>query len=118
MTDTAGNAELITLINGTIDRFNKRVSEDEDLRKELEGLTKRVQVELSDGGTYNFILNEKHIDPVGSGPITEPDIRILSDTATLSGVLKKEIKPMKAWATRKIQIKGSFSDLMKFRKFF
>lgn len=112
------DAELVELINSTISRFTQRVAEDENLRQELEGLTKRVQVELSDGGTYNFTLKNKHIDPVAVGPISDPDIRIISDSATLKGVLKKEIKPMKAWATRKIQIKGSFQDLMKFRKFF
>lgn len=112
------DTELMTLINHTIERFNTRASEDAELAKELEGLTKRVQVELSDGDMYNFTLKEKHVDPVAAGPITEPDLRIISDTATLKGVLKKEIRPMKAWATRKIQIKGSFQDLMKFRKFF
>ena len=115
MTD---DTELMDIINHTIARFNTKVNEDADLNKEMEGITKRVQIELKDGGLYFFTLKDKHIDNVAPGGIPEPDIRIISDRATLVGVLKKEIKPMKAWATKKISIKGSFQDLMKFRKFF
>lgn len=114
----APDAEIFEVVNGTIDRFNKRAAEDAELAKELEGISKKVQVELSDGSFYNFSLANKRIDPLAEGPINEPDIRIITDRATLIGVLRKEIKVMKAWATRKVQIKGSFQDLMRFRKFF
>jgi len=112
------NEELIGVVNHAIERFNKKVQEDTELNKELDGVKKKVQIELSDGDWFSFILENRSIGPILMQKMDEPDIRVISDTATILGVLKKEIKPMKAWVTKKIQIKGSFQDLMRFRKFF
>ncbi|MBX8631581.1 MAG: SCP2 sterol-binding domain-containing protein [Thermoplasmata archaeon] len=106
------------LINGAIDKFNARVARDNTLKKELEGMTRTVQIELKDGRSFCFSLKDNVMGDFHEGRVDNPDIKIVSDEATLSGLLNGTIRPMKAWATKKVQFKASLEDLMRIRKFF
>jgi putative sterol carrier protein len=43
---------------------------------------------------------------------------VISSSETLRQLWTKELRPMKALATRKLQVKGSIEDLLRFKKFF
>jgi putative sterol carrier protein len=43
---------------------------------------------------------------------------VRSDPRTIDELFTGKMKPMKAWALRKVVIKGSLEDVMKLRKFF
>lgn len=106
------------LLEDAIRKFNAKAQTDEKLRRELEGVERKVFVDLKDGPKYHFVLKHMEIGAVGEGPIDSPDITILSDTATLTAVLRKEMGPMKAYATQKLKLKASLDDLLRLRKFF
>ena len=106
------------LINGAIAKFNARVESDAVLQKELDGMKRTVQVELKDGRSFCFNLQENRMGDFHEGRLDSPDIKIVSDEATLSGLLMGTVRPMKAWATKKVQFKASLEDLMRIRKFF
>lgn len=106
------------LINGAIGKFNSKVEKDQVLQKELEGMIRTVQVELKDGKSYCFSLQNNRMGDLHEGRLENPDIKIVSDEATLSGLLTGTVRPMKAWATKKVQFKASLEDLMRIRKFF
>lgn len=106
------------LLRIAIQKFNEAVKKDVAIQTELEGVVRKVQIEVSDGKWYHFVLQNKQIENFGEGEIENPDIRIISDSTTIAGLLNKEIRPMKAWATRKLQIKASLSDLLRLKKFF
>jgi putative sterol carrier protein len=50
--------------------------------------------------------------------VENPDITITSDPKTVEDLINGKMKPMKAWALKKIKIKGSLEDVMRLRKFF
>ncbi len=52
------------------------------------------------------------------GPVQNPDIRVLGSSETFDLLWKKELRPMKALALRKIQVKASLEDMLRLRKFF
>ncbi|MDH7508282.1 MAG: SCP2 sterol-binding domain-containing protein [Methanomassiliicoccales archaeon] len=108
---------LKELLNDSINKFNKKVSSDAQLQKELIGIRKKVLIDLG-SEKYNFSLEENRISSVNDGEIADPDITVFSDPETFSGILSGRIKPMKAYALRKIRIKGSLEDLMHLRKLF
>lgn len=98
-------------------RFNEKACSDEALRKELTGMSKKVFVDL---GTekYNFELRECSVPSINDGPpATPPDITITSDPETLEKLVSGEMKVMKAWAQKKVRIKGSIDDILRLRKF-
>ncbi len=106
------------LIQGKIDKFNKKAATDEKLAKELEGVVRKVQFDIGDDVVYKCILQNSRINDLQVGSFDDPDMRVVSDMDTLTLVLKGEMSPMKAWATKKIRIKASIDDMLRLRKFF
>lgn len=106
------------LLTGAIDRFNAKARDDPELARELEGVSKRVQVELEDGDRYHFVLENTAIDGLHDGGIDDPDIRIIASSDTLRRLWTKELRVMKAIVTKKLQVKGSMEDLLRLKRFF
>ena len=99
-----------------IARFNSKASEDEKLRTELEGMTRKIEVEMRDGESYNFVLENTQLINFSKGRIDEPDIRIISDTKSFEALINREMGPMKALVTGKVRIEASLEDKLRLRK--
>lgn len=106
------------LLSEAITRFNKKVEEDPELKRELTGLRKTVQLELEGSEWYYFVLEDAKVDGFNKGRADSPDIRVISTAETLRQLWTKELRVMKAIATRRLQVKGSIEDLLRFKKFF
>jgi len=100
-----------------IDRFNDKMQCDLQMKEEIGGLKKKVNIDL---GTehYSFLLKDSCISCLDEGLLECPDIVVCSDPKTIDDLFTGKMKPMKAWALRKVVIKGSLEDVMKLRKFF
>jgi putative sterol carrier protein len=100
-----------------IDKFNQRVERDPQLREEVGSLKKKVNLDL---GTehYSFLLKDGAISHFDEGLLESPDIQVFSDPRTVEDLFTGRMRPMKAWALRKVTIKGSLEDVMRLRKFF
>ena len=106
-----------SLMEQTIARFHDRVDKDEALQKELDGVKRKVNLNLCTE-TYHFILENKRVVDFGEGLLECPDILIESDPQTVEELYSGKMKVMKAWALRKLRVKGSLEDVMRLRKFF
>jgi len=105
-------------LNAAIEEFNKKGETDPKLRKEMEGVRRIVEVEVSDGDTYNFVLENAHVSGLQKGKIQNPDIRVIASSETFDLLWKRELRPMKALALKKLQVKASLEDMLRLRKFF
>jgi putative sterol carrier protein len=99
-------------------KFNDKAKTDEKLKKELKGVTRRIQIDVTDGEDYSFVLDNLKISDLQEGCIEAPDVIIRASTDTFSALLTKQMGPMKAIATRKLKIKASLEDMFRLRKFF
>jgi putative sterol carrier protein len=106
------------LLEGLIAKFNEKASADPGLQEDLRGVKKTVLIELHGGPTYHFTLSDGRIDGLQDGATAKPDVTIATDADTLRALINREMGPFKAYATGKVKIKGSFDDLLRFRKFF
>jgi putative sterol carrier protein len=106
------------LLKAAIDKFKVKVAEDAEFAKELEGMSKTVQLEVEDGEWYHFRLQNGEVDGPHKGAVDGPDIRIIASTDTLTRLWNRELRVMKAFVTRKLQVKGSLEDVMRLRRFF
>jgi putative sterol carrier protein len=109
---------LERLLNEAIDKFNAKAAEDAALARELEGVRKTVQVEVEDGEWYHFVLENSRVGELLHGPVDNPDIRVIASTETLTKLWTKELRVMKAFVTKRLQVKGSIEDLLRLKKFF
>jgi putative sterol carrier protein len=98
-------------------KFNEKVNNDEKLREELKDMDKKVLIDL-EMEKYNFRLQDQRIEQLNVGDVEDPDITVFSDPETMQGLLDGSIKPMKAFALRKIRFKGNIDDLLRLRKLF
>jgi putative sterol carrier protein len=105
------------LLEETIAKFNAKVEKDDNLQKELECVKKKANVDLGTE-SYSFELSCSKIHSLREGLVPDADIVIISDPKTVEDLIKGDMKPMKAWALKKIKIKGSLEDVMRLRKFF
>jgi putative sterol carrier protein len=106
------------MLNDLVAKFNAKVEADAALRNELEGVAKTVLIELKDGTKYHIVLKDQKLSPVQDGGVPAADVTLVTDAATLRGLLTREIGPWKAYALGKIRLKGNLEDLARFRKFF
>ena len=106
------------LLEALIAKFNAKVDADPALSAEIGDLQKTVLIELSNGAKWHFTLKDRHVAGLLDGGVDRADITLLTDEATLRGLLLREIGPFKAYATGKLKFKGSVDDLLQFRKFF
>jgi len=105
-------------LEALVTKFNARVAKDERLRAELQGIERTVVLELKDGTKYHFVLKDAHVGGILDGGAEKADVTIVSDSATVKGLLAGDIGPFKAYATGKLRVKGDIEDLLRFRKFF
>jgi putative sterol carrier protein len=106
------------ILRETIAKFNRKVDEDPKLAEELRGIRKTVQVEVTDGEWYHFVLENSKVSELVKGAGQNPDVRIIASADTLKKLYSGELRPMKAYVTKQVQIKGSIEDLLRLRKFF
>ncbi|MGQ9587894.1 MAG: SCP2 sterol-binding domain-containing protein [Thermoplasmata archaeon] len=106
------------LLRRAIEKFNRKTAEDRNLAEELAGMRRTVQIEVSDDATYHFLLESARVGGLQKGALERPDIRVIASSDTLRQLWSRELRPMKALATRKLQIKGSIEDMLRLRKFF
>jgi len=100
-----------------VDEFNERMQCDLEMQKEIGPLKKKDNIDLV-SEHYSFLLKDNCISHFDEGLLEDADVQVFSDPQTIDDLFTGKMKPMKAWALRKIVIKGSLEDVLKLRKFF
>jgi putative sterol carrier protein len=105
-------------IRQAIIAFNKKAEEDPKLAREMQGIRRTVQIDVTDGESYNFLLDNARVSGLQKGRLENPDIRVIASTETFTQLKNGELRPMKALALKKLQVKASLEDMLRLRKFF
>jgi len=103
-------------LESLVDRFNRHAERNPGMAEELNGLSRTIQISLTDGGVYAVDLSKGRLRNLRSGGANGADVRITTDVGTFHALVRKEIGPMKALVTRKLSIEGSLEDKLLFRK--
>lgn len=108
---------LFAPLEEMVEKFNRKTAKDDKLRMELEGIRKKINLDLGTE-SYCFILDNGRAHSLEIGMLQEPDVTINSDPVTINGLIEKTIRPMRAYAQKKFQIKGKLEDIFHLRKLF
>ncbi|MFW6040365.1 MAG: SCP2 sterol-binding domain-containing protein [Thermoplasmatota archaeon] len=98
-----------------VKKFYDTLEEDEKLKDELKGFERDVLINFKDRGDYSFSIKETDISEIEEGKIKDPDITIYTDVDTLDKLMHGEIRPMEAYARKKVKIDASFMDILKIK---
>lgn len=104
-------------IQEMIDKFHRKMEKDENIRKQVENIHKSLNIDL-DSEKYSFVLDHAKIQGFKEGLLDEADITLISTPENLVALIDGELRPMKAYVTKKITIKGKFEDLLYLKKLF
>lgn len=104
-------------IKALVDKFNAKTEADENLRKEVEHLKKTVNIDL-DTEKYSVKLENAKMFDFKAEPIEDADVVVTSTPENFQKLLDGDLRPMRAYLTKKITIKGKIQDLMFLKKFF
>jgi putative sterol carrier protein len=99
-----------------VDRFNRHADRSPGVAEELDGLSRTIQIRLTDEGVYSVDLTKGRLRNLRSGSASDADVRITTDVKTFHALVRKDLGPMKALVTRKLSIEGSLEDKLLFRK--
>jgi putative sterol carrier protein len=104
-------------IQTLIDKFHSRMENDEQAREEVRPLKKTINIDL---GTeqYSMRLEDAQIRDFKPQTIDDADVTLITTPESLQGLIDGTLRPMKAYITKKISIKGKIQDLMFLKKFF
>lgn len=107
------------VLRSAMDKFNQKAQTDQKLAGEIKGMRKVIQFEITDTGEFfNFLLENQKVDGLTKGQAANPDIRVICAAEVVQQVYSGELRPMKAIALRKIQVKAKLEDMLTLRKFF
>ena len=106
------------VLRDVINQFNEKIKNDEKLQESMKDKTRTIEIELTDNDTYNFLLENGEVKNFATGGLEKSDIKIITDSETLSGIIKEEINPLKAYVSKKLQVKASLMDLLTIKNLF
>lgn len=104
-------------IQEMIDKFHRRMEKDEKARAEVEPVTKTMNIDLGDE-SYNIKLENARITVFEEGMIEDADIYLKTKPEHLEALIDGTLRPMRAYVTKKIIVKGKMEDIMHLKKFF
>jgi putative sterol carrier protein len=99
-----------------IEKFRHKMASDENIRKEIEPLTKTFNVDL---GTEKYSFKLEHAEILDFKPelMPEAEVTITTTPESFQDLVNGDLRPMKAYVTKKIKIKGKIDDLLFLKKF-
>ena len=105
------------IIQKMIDKFHRKMAKDEKARAEVEPIEKTMNVDL---GEETFRLKVAHAQVVEfeKGAYDEADMLLKTKPEYLQQLVDGSLRPMRAYVTKKVVIKGKIEDLLYLKKFF
>ena len=105
------------MIQDVIDKFHRRVEKDPNLKKEIEPLTKTINIDLG-SEVYSMKLKNAQVYDFVPMLLQEADITLTTTPENLQALIDGTLRPMRAFVMKKVTIKGKIDDIMFLRKFF
>lgn len=104
-------------IDEMIEKFRQRMESDENARREVEPIHKTVNIDLG-SEFYSLVLDNAEIKDFKEELLDQADISMITTPEHLQALIDGDLRPMKAYLTGKIKVKGKLQDVMHLKKLF
>ena len=105
------------IIQKMIDKFHRRMAKDEKARAEVEPIEKTFNVDLGEE-SYHMRLKNAQIVEFEEGLLDKADILLKTTPEHRRQLVEGTLRPMRAYVTKKITVKGKIEDILHLKKFF
>lgn len=105
------------IIKRMIEKFEHRVERDEVTREKVISVDKTVNIDL---GTefYSFHVKDARINDYRTELVDGADITLTTTPEYLTQLVEGDLRPMKAYVTKKVQVKGKIQDILHLKSLF
>ena len=104
-------------IQELIDKFHRKAEKDEKVRMKLKDVVKTINIDLGTE-SYSMKLENAHISDYREGMADGADILLISTPENLQAMISGDLRPMKAYLTKKFTVKGKLEDLLHLKSLF
>ena len=105
------------IIQKMIDKFHRKMAKDEKAKAEVEPIEKTMNIDLGEG-TFRLKVAHAQVVEFEKGAYDEADMLLKTKPEYLQQLVEGTLRPMRAYVTKKVIIKGKIEDLLYLKKFF
>ena len=105
------------IIQKMIDKFHRKMAKNEEARAEVEPIEKTMNIDLGEE-TYRLRVAHAQVVEFEKGMYDEADLLVKTKPENLLQLVEGTLRPMRAYVTKKVVIKGKIEDLLYLKKFF
>lgn len=100
-----------------IDKFHRRMENDAEAREKVLPVKKTVNLDLGEE-VYSLRIEDAKIHDFKPELLQEPDIYVKTTPEVLDQLIEGTLRPMRAYMTKKITVKGKLEDIMHLKSLF
>lgn len=104
-------------IQRMIDKFRRRMDKDPEAKAKVEPITKTVNIDLG-SEFYSMKIEHAEIVDYKTELIDDPDITITTTPENLQALIDGTLRPMRAYVTKKVKVKGHIEDILHLKSLF
>ena len=104
-------------IRTLIEKFEHKVASDDNVREKVMPVNKTVSVDLGEE-KYSFEVKDAAIINFKAEPNDAADIFISCTPENFQALVDGDLRPMRAYVTKKLIIKGKIEDIMHLKSLF
>ena len=98
-------------IQKMIGKFERRMAKDPEAKEKVKEIKKTINIDLGEE-KYSFRVEDSAVHDFTNSALDEADITLITTPENLHLLVEGELRPMRAYVTRKIVIKGKIEDIM------
>jgi len=109
---------VIDLLDEKVIEFNSRIDEEPEFSRMIEGKDRTICICVSDGHNYSTKLEAMRIEDFVQTDNTDADLVVTANSEVLTGLINREISPIKAYMSGDLKVKASLTDLLLLKRLF
>ena len=100
---------VIDLLDEKVIEFNSRIDGEPEFSKMIEGKNRTICICVSDGDNYSTKLESMRIEDFVKTENTDADLVVTANSEVLTGLINREISPIKAYMSGDLKVKASLT---------
>ncbi len=109
---------VIDLLDEKVIEFNSRIDGEPEFSKMIEGKNRTICICVSDGDNYSTKLESMRIEDFVKTENTDADLVVTANSEILTGLINREISPIKAYMSGDLKVKASLTDMLLLKRLF
>ena len=111
------NSEIDLLAEKVIE-YNSRIDGEPEFSKMIEGKNRTICICVSDEGNYSTKLESMRLEDFVQTDNIDADLVVTADSEVLTGLINREISPIKAYMSGDLKVKASLTDMLLLKRLF